>query len=100
MSVVENAVKLFGKARFNAVGIAGGEHQAFGIPQPDPAAPNRRDGQDQGQGDKQQHLSAVADARTRGRPFRIRRWDFSTHGLYPPRGASPPYRLQGSPMRW
>src|SRR5665647_2765077 len=69
-----------------AVGGADGEHQRFGIPQPGAAAPrDRRNRQDQGQGDEQQHLAAVApdDLRTGPRLFHTRRWQFSAHGSYP-----------------
>ena len=45
--VLQHGGELGGEPRLGAVGIADRKHQRLGIPQPDPAAPDRRDGQDQ-----------------------------------------------------
>ena len=98
---LEYGGKLGGETGLKAVGVPDGEDQRFGILQPDAAAPNRRNRQNQCQRGKQQHLSAIApdDPRPRGWSFRRGRWDFSAHGTCPDSGAAPPNRLRGSPER-
>ena len=68
--VLEHRGEPGGETGLQAVAVADGEDQRFGIPQPDAAAPcDGRDRQDQCQGGKQQHLPAVASDNLRARGF-------------------------------
>ena len=86
--ILQERCKPGGETRLGAVGLADGKDQRLGIAKPDPAAPHRGGGQDQGEDRKQKDLRAVAfdDPRAATRHFWVRRWGFSTHGSYPVRG--------------
>ena len=65
--VLQHGSKSCGEARLRPVGIGNRKHKRLGIPQPDPAAPDGRRGQDHREDGEQDDLRAVAldDARAR-----------------------------------